>query len=99
MEAYAVYGTGPRSKFLGVSYALPPVGLRRWQKTISLPTDFSHGRKGDAYDCTKFGPICPQPDYMMNGRNLSAVPGASVRCPTRHLHLPIVVSSKRLTLV
>lgn len=63
------YGTSVQ-KFLGVPYALPPVGPRRWQKTIPLPDDFSYGTEGNPYDCTNFGPICPQPDYMMNGKNL-----------------------------
>lgn len=92
------YGTSVHI-FLGVPYALPPVGPRRWQKTIPLPPDFSYGTEGNPYDCTKFGPICPQPNYMMNGKSLSAVQGPSVRCPKSHLHLPIVVFSKSLTLV
>lgn len=65
-------------KFLGVPYALPPVGERRWKKPVPLPEDFIYGIEGGPLDCTEFGPLCPQPAYIMNGMNLSAVEGSVV---------------------
>lgn len=41
-------------KFLGVPYAAPPTGTRRWQSPI--PADCWEGVR----DATSFGPICPQ---------------------------------------
>jgi carboxylesterase type B len=66
-------------KFLGVPYALPPVRERRWQKPAPLPDNFIYGIEGGPLDCTAFGPLCPQPAYMMNGTDLSAVEGSEVR--------------------
>ncbi|KAH8883294.1 alpha/beta-hydrolase [Thozetella sp. PMI_491] len=77
-------------KFLGVPYALPPVGGRRWQKPTPLPADFVYGVDGAPLDCTKYGPICPQPAYVMRGMNLSAVEGSvsSEDCLLLNIWLP-----------
>ncbi|KAH7024360.1 Alpha/Beta hydrolase protein [Microdochium trichocladiopsis] len=77
-------------RFLGVPYALPPTGERRWQRPVPLPEDFVYGRPGEPRDCTQYGGFCPQPDYMMNGTNISAVPGAthSEDCLLLNIWLP-----------
>lgn len=41
--------------FLGLPYALPPTGARRWRPPAPMP-DW-----GDTCDATQFGPACPQP--------------------------------------
>ena len=73
-------------RYLGVPYALPPVGERRWQKPTPLPDDYVYGAEDTPLDCTDFGPLCPQPDYMMNGTNLSAVEGSVARNRVLFIH-------------
>ncbi|CAO1627483.1 unnamed protein product [Parajaminaea phylloscopi] len=48
------------TRFLGVPYALPPTGSRRWQKPQPLPSQFRYEDR----KYTKFGPKCPQPEYL-----------------------------------
>jgi carboxylesterase type B len=56
-------------RYAGVPYALPPTGNYRWQKPRPIPSNYSYSSSdGSAYDCTQFGPICPQPDYSGQGK-------------------------------
>jgi para-nitrobenzyl esterase len=41
--------------FLGIPYAMPPVGERRWQQSEPI------ARWSEPHDATKFGAACPQP--------------------------------------
>lgn len=52
-------GTVLCHRYLGVPYALPPTGGRRWQKPHPLPKEYRYEDR--KYD--KFGPKCPQPKY------------------------------------
>ncbi|KIW12995.1 hypothetical protein PV08_08182 [Exophiala spinifera] len=51
-------------RFARVPYALPPVGARRWRRPQPVPSDFSFDdHAGQPGDYTRFGPVCPQPQY------------------------------------
>lgn len=51
-------------RFANIPYAMPPIGQRRWRKPQPLPKHFSYTTShGEAFDGTKFGQVCPQPDY------------------------------------
>lgn len=51
-----INGTYPHvAQFLGVPYAEPPVGERRWEPAVVKTPE-------DKIDATKFGPSCPQYD-------------------------------------
>ncbi|KIK67033.1 hypothetical protein GYMLUDRAFT_847266 [Collybiopsis luxurians FD-317 M1] len=54
-------------RFLNVPYVLPPVGPYRWRKPRKLPLGYSYSPEGNPRDCTKFGSICPQPNYTKLG--------------------------------
>eukprot|EP00937_MAST-01D_sp_MAST-1D-sp2_P002463 g2463.t1 len=49
-------GSAAAEAFLGVPYALPPTGERRF----APPADWAAPFAGGARNCTDFGPICPQ---------------------------------------
>eukprot|EP01047_Picozoa_sp_COSAG01_P017286 COSAG01_NODE_911_length_12783_cov_145.960817_13_plen_634_part_00 len=42
--------------FLGVPYALPPVGQRRWASPVDWQTPYPRG----VWDSTRYGSVCPQ---------------------------------------
>jgi carboxylesterase type B len=71
------FGTSVR-RFVNIAYAKPPLGALRWEKPVGLPSDHIYGVHGRPQDCTKFGPICPQPDYVVDGVSYSAVDGSKV---------------------
>lgn len=74
-------------RFLDIPYALPPIGDRRWKKPSPLPEDYNYSEGSQRpRDCTKFGNICYQPPYVVNGNNLSLVPGCEVSSLTRSVH-------------
>ncbi|KXJ87210.1 Alpha/Beta hydrolase protein [Microdochium bolleyi] len=77
-------------RFLNVPYALPPLGERRWQRPVPLPNDHFYGSAKGPQDCTKYGGLCPQPDYIMHGTNISAVDGVthSEDCLSLNIWLP-----------
>lgn len=55
-------------RFLNIPYVLPPIGQYRWRKPQKLPPHYSYnGPNGNPRDCTKFGFICPQPNYTALG--------------------------------
>lgn len=47
------------NRFLGIPYALPPIGDNRWKKPRKLPSDYL--REVGKYDATQFKDICLQP--------------------------------------
>jgi para-nitrobenzyl esterase len=52
------------NEFLGIPYAAPPVGARRWRPPIA------HGRfSGGVLDADKFGGACIQPDYAASSED------------------------------
>jgi len=84
-------------RFLNVPYALPPTGSRRWERPVPLPDDYVYSTAEQPRDCTKFGGLCPQPDYIMTGgTNMSAVPGATVSI-CRFGMSPCLLTSRRST--
>ncbi|KAL4792477.1 Alpha/Beta hydrolase protein [Aspergillus venezuelensis] len=58
-------------RYAGIPYALPPTGEHRWRKPRALPEGyiFSSPDGKDAYDATKFKPICPQKAYHVGNSN------------------------------
>lgn len=71
---------GVTHRYLNIPYGLPPIGERRWRKPTPLPKDFVYTNEthSPARDCTTYGDICLQPPYLVNGKDLSIVPGAHV---------------------
>ena len=66
-------------RFLGVPYAQPPTGQRRWKKPEPLPSDFTYTVNGGPRDGTKFGDICAQEKYVIDGVVFNDVAGGTVR--------------------
>ncbi|KAH7875163.1 alpha/beta-hydrolase [Lentinula edodes] len=61
---------GPLARrFLSVPYVLPPTGQYRWRKPRKLPSGYSYSPNGTPRDCTRFGSICPQPNYTKLGNH------------------------------
>lgn len=56
-------------RFLNVPYVLPPTGQYRWRKPQKLPPGYSYSPAGIPRDCTKFGNLCPQPNYTKLGNH------------------------------
>lgn len=56
-------------RFTNISYALPPTGSRRWKKPEPLPKDYVYSSSGPL-DCTQYGNVCPQPEYIVNGKSM-----------------------------
>ncbi|KAI1876721.1 uncharacterized protein JN550_000793 [Neoarthrinium moseri] len=51
-------------RYAGVPYALPPTGEHRWRKPRPLPANHRLvSPNGEAFDATKFKPVCPQEAY------------------------------------
>lgn len=79
--------SGGVCKFLGVPYALPPTGARRWKKPEPLPAGFSYDQDSEEpRDCTRFGDVCPQEIYMLNGVPYNMLRGSAV---SFFLHFPL----------
>ncbi|KII84831.1 hypothetical protein PLICRDRAFT_117320 [Plicaturopsis crispa FD-325 SS-3] len=61
-------------RFLNVPFVLPPTGQYRWRKPRPLPADYSYSTPdGKPRDCTRFGAICPQPQYTKLGNKDATV--------------------------
>ncbi|KAF5389420.1 hypothetical protein D9757_004350 [Collybiopsis confluens] len=56
-------------RFLNIPYVLPPTGPYRWRIPRKLPSEYSYGSEASPRDCTKFGSICPQPNYTQLGNH------------------------------
>lgn len=56
------------TRYLGVSYAFPPVRDHRWRRPRPLPADFSYSAPdGSPRDCMRFGKVCEQPLIRAGG--------------------------------
>lgn len=68
--------------FLGIPYALPPIGVRRWQPPVGIGT--SPGRRSDCWkgqlDASKPGPACLQGSHFSHGVQ------SSEDCLRLHVH-------------
>ena len=49
-------------EFLGIPYALPPTGERRWHPPVDWVGSYEGGGAGGARDATRFGASCSQAD-------------------------------------
>ena len=56
-------------RFTHIPYAKSPTGSRRWRKPEPLPKDHVYGDNGPL-DCTQYGNVCPQPEYIVNGNSM-----------------------------
>lgn len=56
-------------RFFHIPYAKPPTGPRRWRKPEPHPKDYVYGSNG-FLDCTRYGNVCPQPEYIVNGNSM-----------------------------
>ncbi|KAJ4994011.1 carboxylesterase-lipase family protein [Stagonosporopsis vannaccii] len=56
-------------RFTHIPYAQPPTGSRRWQKPEPLAKGHVYGKDGPL-DCTQYGNVCPQPEYIVNGASM-----------------------------
>lgn len=68
--------------FLGIPYALPPIGVRRWQPPVGIGT--SPGRRSNCWkgqlDASKPGPACLQGSHCSHGVQ------SSEDCLRLHVH-------------
>lgn len=64
----SVFSNGVK-RFTHIPYAKPPTGRRRWEKPEPLPRDYVYGNNGPL-DCTRYGNVCPQPEYIVNGSSM-----------------------------
>jgi carboxylesterase type B len=64
----SVFANGVK-RFTHIPYALPPTGSRRWKKPEQLPKDYVYSSNGPL-DCTQYGNVCPQPEYIVNGKSM-----------------------------
>lgn len=76
-------------KFLGVPYALPPVGDLRFRRPQPLPRDYLYGEAG-TLECGTFRGTCPQPIYRLGDKPMSRPPGThfSEDCLYLNIWLP-----------
>ncbi|OSS54718.1 hypothetical protein B5807_00257 [Epicoccum nigrum] len=56
-------------RFTQIPYAKSPADSRRWRKPEPLPKDHVYGDSGPL-DCTHYGNVCPQPEYIVNGTSM-----------------------------
>lgn len=64
----SVFSNGVK-RFTHIPYAQPPTGSRRWQKPEPLAKGYVYGINGPL-DCTQYGNVCPQPEYIVNGASM-----------------------------
>lgn len=64
------------SRYTHIPYAQPPTGSNRWRKPVPLPTDHVYSTTSttnngsEPLDCTRYGAVCPQPTYLINGKSM-----------------------------
>ncbi|XP_069128554.1 neuroligin-4, X-linked-like [Argopecten irradians] len=73
-------------KYLGIPYALPPVGDRRFKKPVPKPNFQT------TFDGLNFGPACPQSSVMAS-MWIPGEPIFSEDCLTLNIFVPEVISS------
>ena len=61
-------GDGAVKRFVGLPYALPPTGSRRFAKPVPIPEN-PLGSSNEPYDCTNFKNVCMQPEILLGGVN------------------------------
>ncbi|KAJ8115904.1 hypothetical protein OPT61_g2552 [Boeremia exigua] len=64
----SVFSNGVK-RFTHIPYAQSPTGTRRWKKPEPLPKEHVYGTNGPL-DCTRYGNVCPQPEYIVNGKSM-----------------------------
>lgn len=64
----SVFSNGVK-RFTHIPYAQSPTGPKRWQKPAPLDKDHVYSNDGPL-DCTRYGNVCPQPEYIVNGASM-----------------------------
>jgi para-nitrobenzyl esterase len=68
--------------FMGIPYALPPTGTRRWKPPLDVPT------WKETRDATNYGPACIQPKSRSDSIYLLELPATSEDCLSLNIWAP-----------